>query len=167
MSGISEIFCIQLGEIGLGNLTAKQERAVTKKPEGISEKLRPWIEARKRHRLSHAHIQMAKELGMNPKKFGKLDNHHQERWKAPLPIFIESIYFKRFGKERPDKIRTVEEMAAKFAEKRAARKAKKLARKALHAGNVAAPGSRNPAPLIDAGTGEAHLAATVRAPSAG
>jgi hypothetical protein len=109
---------------------------MTKKPAAIPEKLKPWIEARKRHRLSHAHIQMAKELGMNPKKFGKLDNHHQEPWKAPLPIFIESIYFKRFGKERPDKVRTVEEMAAQFAKKGAERKAKKLAKKAARAGNM-------------------------------
>ena len=34
-----------------------------------------WIDARKRYRLSHVHVQMARELGLNPKKFGKLDNH--------------------------------------------------------------------------------------------
>jgi len=33
-----------------------------------------WIDARKRHHLSHAHAQMARELGMNPKKLGKIDN---------------------------------------------------------------------------------------------
>jgi hypothetical protein len=31
--------------------------------------------------LSHEHVQMARELGMNPKKLEKLDNHHQEPWK--------------------------------------------------------------------------------------
>ena len=89
---------------------------MTKKPATIPEKLKPWIEARTRHRLSHVHIQMARELGMNPRKFGKLDNHRQEPWKAPLPMFIESIYFKRFGKERPDKVKTIEEMAAGSSE---------------------------------------------------
>jgi hypothetical protein len=89
---------------------------MTKKPATIPEKLKPSIEARKRHRLSHAHIQMAKELGMNPRKFGKLDNHRQEPWKAPLPVFIESMYFRRFGKERPDRIKTIEEMAAGSSE---------------------------------------------------
>ena len=63
-----------------------------------------WIEAKKRYRLSDTHIQMARELGMNPKKFGSLANHKQEPWKAPLPIFIEDIYFKRFKKEKPDNI---------------------------------------------------------------
>lgn len=57
-----------------------------------------WEEARKRHRLSNAHVQMARELGLNPRKLGKLDNHRQEKWKAPLPDFIETIYLKRFGK---------------------------------------------------------------------
>jgi len=47
------------------------------------------------------HIQMAKELGMNPKKFGKLANHKQEPWKAPLPDFIEEIYFKTFKRDKP------------------------------------------------------------------
>jgi hypothetical protein len=59
-----------------------------------------WIEAKRRYRLSDMHIQMARELGMNPKKFGSLANHKQEPWKAPLPVFIESIYFKRFKKRK-------------------------------------------------------------------
>lgn len=36
--------------------------------------LQVWIDARKRFQLSHAHVQMARELGLNPKKFGKLAN---------------------------------------------------------------------------------------------
>ena len=68
----------------------------------ISEKCQVWIDVRKRYHLSHAHIQMARELGMNPKKLGKIANHKQEPWKMPLPDFIEYLYFKRFGKTRPD-----------------------------------------------------------------
>ena len=44
---------------------------------------------------------MARELGLNPKKFGKLDNHRQEPWKAPLPQFIEQLYYKRFKRSAP------------------------------------------------------------------
>jgi hypothetical protein len=55
----------------------------------LDPKLQAWVEARRRHHLSHAHVQMARELGMNPKKLGKLDNHRQEPWKSPLPRFIE------------------------------------------------------------------------------
>ncbi len=75
----------------------------------IPEHLQAWIDARKRHKLSHAHAQMARELGMNPRKLGKLDNHHQEPWKLPLPAFIEELYIKRFGKERPDVVLSIEE----------------------------------------------------------
>src|SRR6266849_206727 len=100
------------------------------KKDRIPEHLKPWIEARRRFRLSHMHIQMAREHGMNPKKFGKLANHRQEPWKAPLPIFIEDIYFKRFGKEKPDKVRTIKEVAAAQLAKKAAKKLAKEARNA-------------------------------------
>ena len=75
------------------------------------DRLQLWIDARKRHRLSHAQVQMARELGLNPKKLGKLDNHHQEPWKLPLPAFIEQLYCKRFGKDHPDVVLALEERA--------------------------------------------------------
>ena len=40
-----------------------------------------WNIAQKRYHLSNEVIQMAKTLGLNPKKFGSLDNHKQEPWK--------------------------------------------------------------------------------------
>jgi hypothetical protein len=76
----------------------------------IPEKLQVWIDARKKYHLSHAHIQMARELGLNPRKLGKIANHQQEPWKAPLPVFIEDIYFKRFKKRRPDNIKSIEKI---------------------------------------------------------
>jgi hypothetical protein len=87
-----------------------------------------WIEARKRHRLSHAHVQMARELGMNPRKLGKIDNHRQEPWKAPLPDFIAELYRRRFGREAPLNVLPLEEWARKVATKKAARKANHRAR---------------------------------------
>lgn len=89
-----------------------------------------WIEARKRFHLSHAHVQMARELGMNPKKLGKLDNHRQEPWKAALPQFIEHLYFKSFGKKRPESVMSVEERARAKEAKRAARKEARRAQEA-------------------------------------
>jgi hypothetical protein len=96
------------------------------KQKQLSPKYQVWIDARKRHKLSHAHIQMARELGMNPKKFGKLDNHKQESWKAPLPVFIENLYFKRFGKDRPDIVRSIEKMVKDKKRRQLERKQKKL-----------------------------------------
>lgn len=68
----------------------------------MTDKKINWIEAKKKYHLSDMHIQMARELGMNPKKFGGLANHKQEKWKSPLPDFIEDLYYKRFKKEKPD-----------------------------------------------------------------
>jgi len=95
----------------------------------IPEQLQVWIDARKRHHLSHAHVQMARELGMNPAKLGKLDNHRQEAWKLPLPDFIEQLYRERFRKPRPDVVISVEERVRREDEKKAAkREAKRLDR---------------------------------------
>ncbi len=88
----------------------------------ITNKLRPWIEARKKYHLSHAQIQMARALGLNPKKFGGMDNHKQERWKAPLPEYIEYLYEKRFGKQTPDDIRPLETIDAEKRKKKAQNK---------------------------------------------
>ena len=73
-----------------------------------SQKMRIWIDARKRHRLSHTQVQMARELGINPAKLGKLDNDDQEPWKMPLGHYIEHLYRKRFGRELPENVRCLE-----------------------------------------------------------
>ena len=103
------------------------------KPKKIPSDLQDWIDARRRFRLSHAQVQMARELGFNPRKLGKLDNHKQEPWKLPLPQFIEELYEERFGKTAPDNVLSIEERFeqrnAKQAEKRAARAAGKVAEK--------------------------------------
>jgi hypothetical protein len=105
----------------------------------LSDGVRAWIEARKRHHLSHAQVQMARELGMNPRKLGGLDNHRQEPWKMPLPEFIEHLYLKRFGRERPEVVHTVEERESFTAQKKAAKRAAKLARSEQRAATSTKP----------------------------
>lgn len=100
----------------------------------IPDKLKPWFDARKRFKLSHAHIQMARELGLNPKKFGSLANHDQEPWKAPLPEFISRLYFKHFGKDQPDTVPSLEQVIENQERKKAAKKARKAGGKALDDG---------------------------------
>jgi len=80
---------------------------------------------RKRYHLSDAQIQMARELGLNPLKFGKIANEKQEPWKIPLPQFIEAIYLKRFHKTQPDVVQSIEEVIRTQQEKQAAKKARK------------------------------------------
>jgi len=91
-----------------------------------NQKMQAWIDARKRHHLSHAQVQMARELGMNPVKLGKLDNHKQEPWKLALPQFIEDLYFRRFGKPAPDVVVSIEERVRRDRQAKEARHAAKL-----------------------------------------
>ena len=99
------------------------------KKKRLPDQYQIWVDARRRYHLSDAHIQMARELGMNPRKFGKIANEKQEPWKAPLPDFIERIYFKRFGRERPVDVKSIEEvLRAKEIKKEERRKEKQLKR---------------------------------------
>ncbi|MCA9645153.1 MAG: hypothetical protein H6718_29850 [Polyangiaceae bacterium] len=95
----------------------------------VDQQLQAWIDARRRHRLSHAHVQMARELGLNPAKLGKLDNHRQEPWKAPLPDFIEHLYERSFGRRRPETVLTLEQVARERTKKARARREAKKQRK--------------------------------------
>jgi hypothetical protein len=95
----------------------------------IPEKYQRWIDARKRYHLSHAHIQMARELGLNPKKFGGLTNTKQEPWKLPLPEFIEELYIKHFKKNRPANVRSIEQMVRDHRKKKQERKMRRIEEK--------------------------------------
>lgn len=84
--------------------------------------LEKWLVAQKRHRLSDKQVQMARELGLNPDKLGKIDNHRQEVWKTPLPQFIEDIYFKRFKREEPETVKPLKQIWLKWRSRRSNRK---------------------------------------------
>jgi hypothetical protein len=99
---------------------------MAKHTNALPPKLQAWVEARERHRLSHAHVPhvpMARELGMNPTKLGSIDNHRHEPWKAPLPEYIDHLYFKRLGRERPEVVVSIEERAWQLQHNKAERKA--------------------------------------------
>ena len=67
-------------------------------------RLQKWLEAKRRYALSDAHIQMARELGMNPKRLtapaGKTDGSSP----VPLAQRIEDLYVKRFKHTIPDPV---------------------------------------------------------------
>lgn len=86
--------------------------------------LEKWMAAQKRHHLSDRHVQMARELGLNPDKLGKIDNHRQEPWKAPLPQFIEDIYYKRFKREQPETVRPLKQILKEMEFKKKLQKRK-------------------------------------------
>jgi hypothetical protein len=83
----------------------------------IPPKYQEWVYARNHYHLSHAHIQMAREMGLNPEKFGKLANHKQEPWKLPLPEYIEELYFKHFKRRSSENVITIEQSVIIKAQK--------------------------------------------------
>ncbi len=103
---------------------------MTKKKVRLPAKLQPWLEARQKYRLSDRQIQMARELGLNPRKFGGYANHRQQPWKRPLGEYIEHLYVKRFKKEEPDRVTSLEEQAQDMHRKKEEKKARKHSRQA-------------------------------------
>ena len=49
----------------VGKIVGRKDGAIAKKTKKPNQKMQAWIEARKRHHLSHAQIHMARELGMS------------------------------------------------------------------------------------------------------
>jgi hypothetical protein len=69
--------------------------------------LQRWQEAPKRYHLSPPQVQMARELGLHPKTLGTLVPNRGERWKLPLPRFIEALSCKRFQRAKPQRVVSV------------------------------------------------------------
>src|SRR2546425_13143355 len=90
-------------------------------------KFQIWIDTREKYHLSHAQIQMARELGVNPRGFGKIANHRKEHWKLPLDQFIEGLYFKHFGRASPEHVTSIESKAKKFRRQKEERKRRRRA----------------------------------------
>ena len=61
-----------------------------------------WTNAKKICRLNARQVEMARALGMNPKKLPGLRPSAQQRWKLPVAEFIEERYRKRFGGDPRD-----------------------------------------------------------------
>ena len=101
----------------------------------IPTKLKPWFEARRRFKLSHAHTQMARELGMNPRKLGSLADGGQEPWKLPLPEFIVECYRKSFGRSEPEHVRSLEEVVQAEEKRRKEKQARKAEKMVIPAGS--------------------------------
>jgi len=57
-----------------------------------SEKDKLWAEAKSRCRLSAEALNMAKEMGLNPKSLIKNIPSPSQRWKDPVEEWIRSMY---------------------------------------------------------------------------
>jgi phage terminase small subunit len=56
-----------------------------------------WVEAKKKCRLNAATIQMAKEMGLNPKSLIKNIPNKNQQWKEPVHVWIQDMYEDKFG----------------------------------------------------------------------
>ena len=54
----------------------------------LEEKMQIWTEVKKRFSLTDTHVQMARELNLDPCFIEKFDNSDKERWKLPLAEYI-------------------------------------------------------------------------------
>ena len=69
---------------------------MTKKPK--KKPSDPWAEAKKKCRLNQEEVEMAKKLGLNPRKLiANNASVKQEQWKEPVREWIRKIYQKSFG----------------------------------------------------------------------
>ena len=91
----------------------------------IPPKLQPWFHVRKELGLSNTTIQMARELGMNPRKLGRLVPTIGQQWKASLHEFIADCYEKSHGRRTPENIRSLEQIINDDAKRKDAKRATK------------------------------------------
>ena len=74
---------------------------------------------------------MARELGLNPRKFGSLADNRASPWKAPLADFIAHCYYKAHKRHSPEVIRSLEQVISDNEDKKARRRERKAQRPEL------------------------------------
>jgi hypothetical protein len=65
-----------------------------------------WLEAKRKCKLNGEEIQMAKEMGLNPKSLMKNIPNKNEQWKTPVKIWVRDMYedgFSRVGVKSDNK----------------------------------------------------------------
>mgnify|MGYP003603020468 CR=1 FL=1 len=68
----------------------------------LNNKEKEWVEMRQRFSLSHAQVQMARELELVPRALAK---------QPDVPALIEHLYLERFGRNEPETVVTIENRA--------------------------------------------------------
>jgi hypothetical protein len=97
-----------------------------------SDELQRWVEAKRQCGLSDAHVQMARELGMNPKRLIESESATQGPTQIPLGQRIENLYLKRFKKPLPDAVAPLRQLLhdARAKERAEARERRRRKRQA-------------------------------------
>jgi hypothetical protein len=99
-----------------------------------ADQLHLWFKVKREHALTDAQVQMARELGMNPKRLIESESTTQGLTQTPLSRRIEDLYLKRFKKPLPDAVVPLRQLlhdtrAHERAEARERRRRKRQAEK--------------------------------------
>ncbi len=92
--------------------------------ERVRPSVQDWIAARSKFGLTDAQVQMARELGMNPRRLG--NKSHDV---SAIPGIVEALYRQRFGRSAPVSVASIEVVRREEQEaRRGARAARSAAR---------------------------------------
>ena len=99
----------------------------------ITDQLQLWVKVKRQYALTDAQVQMARELGVNPKRLSESESAVQGATQAPLGRHIEDLYLKRFKKHLPDAVMPLRQLlhdtrARERAEARERRRRKRQAK---------------------------------------
>lgn len=97
----------------------------------LNNKEKEWVDARQRYGLTHAQVQMGRELEILPRSLAKLTD-------ITVPEYVQQLYLERFGLAEPAVVVTVENRAKQEQKDNAM---EKLAQKKL------GPKPKEPEPL--------------------
>lgn len=69
----------------------------------INKKDAEWEEAKKKCRINTETLNMAKEMGLNPRSLIKNIPNKSEQWKSPVSVWIQDMYEERQAKANKKK----------------------------------------------------------------
>jgi hypothetical protein len=69
-----------------------------------ADQLQSWVKVKRQGALTDAHVQMARELGMNPRRLTESESIAQGLTQPSLRQRIENLYLKRFKRPLPDAV---------------------------------------------------------------
>ena len=85
----------------------------------LSIKEREWVQLRQRYNLTHAQVQMARELDIVPRSLAKLTD-------MSVPTYVQRLYFEEFGRQSPKVVLSIEERAKQEQKEKAMQKVNRL-----------------------------------------
>lgn len=90
--------------------------------------LEAWIAVADRLSLADVHIQMARELALEPEELVVLGKRSPEDGRAPLHAYLRILYERRFKRSRPERVKPLREALAAVRAKAEARRAERAAK---------------------------------------